>query len=810
MRLLKFVLLFALTIFLVIIANMHQPFGAPLPPIGHLLNPFSGFWQNAESDQSPDNLQIQNPFLQEEVEVLMDDRLVPHIFAQNISDAYFAQGYVTAMHRLWQMDLSVRAAGGRLAEVVGPRAAKRDQQQRRKGMLMAAQNALESWKRNPEEFALLQAYAKGVNAYINTLAPADYPLGYKLMNFEPEEWTPLHTALFFKSMAETLCFRNYDLRETNARQSFGPELFDYLYPEVNPKQIPIIPLETAFDFDTIPKTSKESALPGNLTQVMPYESLPMSPPSTGSNNWAVNASKTANGNPILCNDPHLNLTLPSIWFEVQLHTPDRNVYGVSLPGIPGVIIGFNENIAWGITNAGHDVLDWYRIDWTDEKKNAYYIDGEVYQVETLVEVIRVRGEESILDTVKYTKWGPVVYEDPTSPYHDLAMRWVAHDVPEERPFYEISTFLQLNAAKNYEDYSEALTGYDSPAQNFVFASKDDDIALKINGRLPIKAQGQGRFIQEGNRSANAWSGFIPKSQIPAALNPEQGYLASANQRSTGPDYPYYYNAGFDDYRGRSINRLLSKMENITVEDMKALQNNSFSILAEEGTLAMLKLLDNTQLTEEEKKWQQELQNWDYVYTADSRAAVVFEDWYDLAYEMTFDEVIALADSMDIKYPESWRFIELLEMDTASTIFDNQQTTTVEDAQDIVTAAFQKALTELKEKLQDPAYDWAKHKGTHIRHLANLPGFSSGELDMGGHAEALNSVKNAHGPSWRMIVELGAEVKALGIYPGGQSGNPGSRFYDNMISDWSKGEYYQLHFLKKPELDQTLYKINFRK
>jgi len=236
-----------------------------------------------------------------------------------------------------------------------------------------------------------------------------------------------------------------------------------------------------------------------------------------------------------------------------------NAYGVCLPGVPGVIIGFNENIAWGQTNVGQDVVDWYRIKWVDEAKTKYWLDGQEKEVAYVYESYQVNGRKEVLvDTVKYTYWGPIVYEDDALPKQDLAMHWVAHNPGNGE---ELEFITDLDKADNYEDYSAALTKYETPAQNFVFAARDGDIAIKVNGKLPIKKDQQGRFVQEGNETANDWSGWIPKTQVPQIKNPARGFVSSANQHSTDPSYPYYYNGGFADYRGRVANRYLAKMEN---------------------------------------------------------------------------------------------------------------------------------------------------------------------------------------------------------------------------------------------------------
>ena len=514
MRLLKFFLTLVLTLLLIIFCNWHQPFDLPFPPLGKMINPFDGFWQNAEPVATPPDQQLDFPQLEGPVKIRMDNRLVPHIFAGTLEDAIFAQGYITAKYRLWQMDISVRSAGGTLSEILGETTLNRDKRQRRKGMLWAAENALAAWERNPEGRRLIHAYTNGVNAYLQDLAPEDYPIEYKLLNYKPEPWSPLKSALFFKAMAETLSTYEEDLEASNTLQHLGREQFDFLFPEWKADQSPVIPASVVWDFENTPpeviEEEAEEPAPIMIGEALPARSIPKPAPLIGSNNWAVSGQRTANGSPILCNDPHLTLSLPSIWFEVQLHTPDVNVYGVSLPGLPGVIIGFNENIAWGLTNVGQDVLDWYRIDWTDESKEKYLLDGKETPADLRVELFRVRGrKEPVMDTVRYTIWGPVVYESPSSEYADMAMRWIAHDTPAEKPFYELGTFVQLAKAKNYNDYQKALAGYDNPGQNFVFASKQGDIAITVNGKFPVKDPQQGRFVQDGSRSANAWSGDDP-------------------------------------------------------------------------------------------------------------------------------------------------------------------------------------------------------------------------------------------------------------------------------------------------------------
>lgn len=797
----RFLTLGILTLFsvgLLWVLDTHNPFGSPVPAMGRLLNPATGFWANAEAKGGFSDQQLQLSGLKNPVKLVFDERRVPHIFATNSEDVFFAQGYITAYNRLWQMDMSTRKVSGRLAEVVGERALASDLLQRRKGIVKAAETMLKTWENAPEEMKGLNAYVAGINAYISTLKPAQYPLEYKLMGFKPEPWSALRSVLFFKAMAEDLCARNEDLAATNTRTILGEESFQDLFPEYNPKQSPIIPSEVKWNFAPVKPQQRVEMAESILSGLFPDQNIPQPFEGIGSNNWAVGPQKTLNGNPILCNDPHLGLTLPSIWFEIQLQCPDFNAYGVSLPGLPGIIIGFNENVAWGETNVGQDVLDWYAIKWADKEKQSYHFDGGTRQVETRDEIIQVKGrKEPVKIQVKYTHWGPLVFGDSTnSPYYSLAMHWLPSEDPGKRDHYEMASFLGLMKAKNYADYDAALTGYDAPAQNFVFAARDGDIALKVNGKLPIKRKEQGRFIQDGSLSNNAWQGYIPREQIPQVRNPSRGFVASANQHSTDETYPYYYNGGFDDYRGRFINRSLEAMDSITVKDLMALQNNPHSLQAEEALPLLLQLLPRDQLNDREKAVLKKLEKWDGNYQYQKTEPAIFQAWFDSTYVMSFDEIIRWRDSVEVLSVESWRFLDLLDKTPNHAIFDWQKTKKTETAADLVLSAFQKVCKDIS---KTPAPTWRSLNNASVNHLARIPAFSRTNLPISGHAQAPNAIRNGHGPSWRMVVELGKSgIKAWGVYPGGTSGNPGSPFYDHMVDQWAKGEYNELFFMRNAQ------------
>ncbi len=800
MRFFGFLVMAVITAGLVYLLNSSFKVGEQsVPAIGKLLNPFTGVWQNAK--QSNDTLAstLYLSGLKAGAKVVYDDRMIPHLFAENDLDAAYLQGYVTAQHRLWQMDFSTRAASGRLSEVIGERTLEYDKRMRRLGMVYAAENAIEGWKEDAQMYAFLEAYSKGINAYIKTLNPKDYPLEFKLIGYEPEEWTPLKSALFIKSMAQSLCGRENDIENTNLLTLFGQEDFDFLFPEYFESQSPIIPKGTPWNFTPIyPKDGIQIQKPIGAIEHKTFEKPH---PSNGSNNWAVAGSKTKSGNPILCGDPHLSMTLPAIWMELQIHTPNYNCYGVSLPGLPGIIIGFNENVAWSPTNVGQDVMDLYTIKWKDDSKSHYMLDGQAVKAKIKYEKYQVKDIGEVIDTVRYTKWGPVAYENRKQG-EDIAIRWISHDKQVEN---EISVFYKLNKAKNYDDYVEALSGYVAPAQNFAFASKEGDIAMRVEGKFPIKKNQQGRFVQDGSLSANEWLGFIPKAHIPAMKNPERGFVSSANQHSTAPDYPYYYNsAGFGDYRGRYLNRMLAQMNDITVEDMMALQNSNYSIKAERMLPIFYSFLEEDKLDEDGKKYLTKLKLWDYNFDRDELAPVIYSIWSRKFYFFTWDEF--KNDTLDLVRPDSWLAMDLMEDDPTNKYFDVIASRGKETAKDIVNKSFQEMVKEMNElRAKNQGLDRGTHNPTYINHLARLDGMGR-KLYASGTGEALNATYRSHGPSWRMIVELGDEVKAKVVYPGGTSGNPASPHYDDFMDEWENGEYFDALFLKSADEEQERIKM----
>lgn len=809
-----------------------------IPPLGKLLSPSHGFWQNAESKAPGFETSISHPYLSAPVKVLYDDRMVPHIFAQNLSDAVFAQGYVTASLRLWQMELQTHAAAGRLAEILGTTTkmreilVPRDLETRRIGLPLGAKNAVEHWSKTPEEFKALTSYSEGVNAYIHSLSYSELPLMYKLQDYRPEDWSPLKTALLMKNMGRTLTSKDHDFELTNVLKELGVAQFDQLYQEYFLEQSPVILDSMSYIQPVVVQQEKPISLYlgmmglDSLTKALSPKSIneelfakdkkkvkpktQSQPKGLGSNNWAVSGEKTANGHPILCNDPHLDLNLPSIWFEVQISTPEFNVYGASLPGAPGVISGFNEYIAWGVTNVSHDVRDWYAIQWKDATQKMYWFDSTYKASSMVVEEIKIRGAASLFDTIMMTHFGPIAHSENGQ---DFALRWTLHDASEE-PL----TFLKLMKGKNYADYKDAIRHFSCPAQNIVFAAKDGDIALWTQGKLPLRKKKQGRFVQQGTSSAELWQGFIPQNDIPHEHNPTKKFVASANQHSANPNlYPYDFYGYFEEYRGRYLNRRLNEMQNITIKDMMALQYDSYSVKAEDFMGLLKQYLRKGDLNKEELELWHLIKDWDYKYTKEKIEPTVFETWFDTLNYMVYDEIRSLEknknpeDKSTIRLPEEYNLLHLLKRDTTNIMIDFLGTPEKrERVTDIVTLVFQNTCKNVPRDKSGAVMKWKDYRATVVQHLSTVPAFSVANIDSDGHGSALNALGGRPGPSWKMVVELGEKMDAYGIYPGGQSENPGSFYYKNMLEKWMKGEHYKLLFMKDENDKQgkIIYEQNF--
>lgn len=769
------------------------------PAFGRFLSPFTGFWVNAEKPLSdkPVEGSLQLAGLQDEVTIEYDELGIPHIFANNDHDLYLAQGYVTAKDRLWQMEFQTHYAAGRLTEIVGEKALESDKYNRRMGAVYGAEKSLAGMMEDPQSKIALEAYSEGVNAYIDQLKVRTLPVEYKLLGYQPERWTPIKSALFLKNMSFVLASGTDDLRMTNILRKYGREVAEELFPNYPFEESPIIPTGTPQDFTPLPLPKAPADFVGTGSMKANTER----DKGIGSNNWAVSGSKSASGLPLLANDPHLTLSLPSIWYQMQLVGPNVNVYGATMPGTPNVISGFNKDIAWGVTNVGADIVDWYEVKFKDAKMNEYWHDGQWKKITKRPERYIMKNGDVVLDTVLFTHHGPIVYLDNEKPFKKNiptghALRWIAHDKSQE-----LTTFYQLNRAKNYDDYVKALSFYAAPAQNFVFASNQNDIALWVNGKFPLKAKLQGKYILDGTDKMADWQGFIPHAHNPHVKNPTRGFVSSANQSSTDPSYPYYINWEFaPSQRGRRINQRLESMSKITVDSLRALQNDNYNLKAA-GILDKLISLVKVP-TAKQAKAIKVLQTWNKQNDVAEIAPTIFETWSNLLYESIWQDEFAYDENIPMKYPSLDKTIQLIKQEPTAKWFDNVTTKnkveTLEELASTSLTATLDSLTKWQKADMGDTWAWANYKSTDIKHLIpGLDAFSKMNVNIGGGTGIVNATTERTGPSWRMIIQLGKNnaVKGYGVIPGGQSGNPGSPHYDDMIETWRQGKLNELLFLQ---------------
>lgn len=809
MRIIPFLISAAVTVTLVVILNSTFVLPAPL---GRLLSPQQGIWQNAEpfNHNYSDDLSFSQ--LKGKVSVYFDERLVPHVFADHEIDAYFVQGYLHAKFRLWQMELQTMAAAGRASEIIGEKALVHDREFRRLGMVYGAEIALKEIEKEPFTKSICDAYTAGVNAYIAGLTESSLPLEYKLIGYQPEKWNNLKSALFAKYMSYDLAGHDDDFEMTNARSYFSKEDFEKIYPSAPDSLAPVIPPGTVFPTPKIiakPPFSVDSNYFNKKDFAEVSENKPN--PDNGSNNWAVSGKKTKSGAPILCNDPHLGLNLPSLWFEMQISAPGFNTYGASFPGFPGIVIGFNDSCAWGLTNCGRDVRDYYEITFKDNSRKEYWFNNAWKQTDFRVESIHIKGKPDYLDTVAYTLFGPVMYDKSFGGYKNAnakyyAVRWKGND-----PSNELKCFMLLDRAKNYADYTTAAGYLHTAGQNFAFACKNGDIAIRTQGEFPAKWKGQGDFIMPGIDSTYMWQGMIPPDETPFLYNPERGYVSSANQRPADTTYPYYLGRGYPPYRGFIINRKLDQMNSITPLDMMAMQTNNDNVFAEMARPVFLHNIKENELNGDEKKYLEIFRSWNLQNNPGEKGPTIFAvAWKEFVKIVWSDEFAKAPDVIMSPYEST--LLDGVLRDSTYKFLDDITTSKVETLQDDITAAFKSATLAIKKMDEDGQLDWATYKDTRIMHLTKLEPLSRMHIPVGGGRYCINAIKSVHGPSWRMIVSLTPQTEAYGVYPGGQSGNPGSRFYDNFIDTWSMGKYYILWLMKATEStdDRVKWKITFNK
>lgn len=780
----------------------------PVPALGPLLDPVDGIWNLARSATEAPDAQVHIPNLTGKVDVIYDDRGVPHIFAASEEDAYRVLGYVVARDRLFQMEIQTRATKGTLTELAGARLVSVDSSSRALGLARAAEQKFASMDKTSLSYRSLVAYSDGVNAWIDHLNAREYPMEYRLLSGKPSRWEPINTVYFLMRMNLTLGYNDASLARMRAQALVGKAAADALLPVNSPIQEPIQPNGSSlprYEFTRIPAPAQgdtalvtlASARNADVNTLLTMGVVRPGVDGIGSNNWAVAPARTRDGHAILAGDPHLDLSLPSVWYEAHIVVPGvMDVAGVTFPGVPGIIIGFNRDAAWTFTNGQSDVNDYYAETVDDIKRpRKYLLDGKWTDITLKAEQYRdAAGKVLKTDTLLFTHRGPM----RSFRGHWLSMRWTALE-----PSNELEGFISGTHAKNATEWLKAMEHIRAPIQNGLVADRAGNIAIRATGAYPIRPGNRGDLIFDGSRSANDWTGFLPLERQPTSVNPAQGFLASANQQPIDPRQSgdYFGSDWYPPWRAMRINQLLRADSSWTPEKIRAMQTDPGSARADAFVPAMLRVAQSRLAMHPDRDASEAvriLSRWDRRYAKTSREAILFEHTMSQLQRRTWDELLdpEAKDTSYVTTPADAVLLELMS-DSSNAWWDDRRTGDHEDEGAIVTQSLKAALATATGRYgaADEGWEWSKVRGANIRHLLRIDGLSRLKIPVSGGPSTISpsDASGVHGPSWRMVVELGPEVRAWGIYPGGQSGNPSSPLYADRIAKWAAGQHDEILF-----------------
>jgi len=787
------------------------------------------------------------PGLQGPVEIIRDRWGVPHIYAQSNEDLFFAQGFVHAQDRLWQMDLMRRMGSGRLAEIFGEVALEFDRFIRTIGLNRAAE--AEAASVDPETRALYEAYAAGVNAFLNQ-PNVTLPLEFTLLGYRPEPWRAEDSMYWAKMMTWNLT-GNWESELVRLRlvRALGAERAASLeppYPDYNPSIVsgPGIPsgqepppppwgspalLQAMRELEAHLRELglAENRAPGeSRTRRSDGEESRREPdtPTTGvahrgggSNQWVISGERSTTGRPLLANDTHLMLQLPNVWYECHLQGGDYNVTGVSLPGLPGIIIGHNEHIAWGMTTAWQDVQDLYIEKFNPDNPHQYEFQGQWEEAQVIREEIRVKGQdEPVIEEVLVTCHGPIISK-VLGEEVPLALRWVG-----EEPGQLARSHLAYNKARNWEEFTAALRYWTAPGHNFIYADVEGNIGYLQAGRVPVRAKGYGLVPVPGWTGEYEWVGEVPFEELPQAVNPPTGWLATANNRPMDDTYPYHIGADWENpCRARRVVDLLTEKEQLSPQDCTAMQMDVLDIPCRDLIRYLVKDRPARSIaeTDEERRALSFLRAWDGRLTTDSVGATIAEalvlflvrevlsphlgDLTDMVLGMGITPLGGISPHAD----RNMVFLLDLLRDADSPWWVDPATGQRREPDTVVRQALCRAIDALRSELgQDMAqWRWGRlHRAVFGHPLGQKKPlhllFNKGPFPMPGGLDTLQrAIFEPRFPpppvhtvaAWRQVIVLGDWERSLVVYPGGQSGHPSSPHYADLIPLWLKGAYHPM-------------------
>ena len=683
--------------------------------------------------------------------IVRDALGVPHISAANTDDALFLQGFVTAQDRLWQMDAIRRLAAGELSEVIGPGTIEFDQEARRLRMRHVAEEQYRTLP--PADRAAMAAYARGVNYFVETHR-GNLPLEFTLLGYEPRPWTIVDSVLCGLQM-----FRN---------------------------------LTTTWRLELQKQSMLETGNAGRVNFLFPSRIGTEIQP--GSNAWAISGRHTASGKPILANDPHLEFAIPSTWYMVHLQAPGLNVTGVSLPGLPCVIIGHNQRVAWGITNLGFDVQDLY-MERIDSATGRYVFRGQVEQARLETSLIPVKGARPVEFRIWVTRHGPIGISESN---RFFALRWAA----AEPGSFELP-FLDLDRAANWTDFTSALARLPGPAQNFVYADIDGNIGYHAAGRLPIRKTYDGDVPVDGSSGDYEWEGFIPFAELPASYNPERGWIVTANQNPFPENYPYRVHGEFAaPYRALEIRDRLTAREGWKPEDMLAVEKDVYSdfshFLAQQVVAAYdQRKPTNPALTEAVAL----LRSWNGQMEKQTAAPLVIT----LVYQQLRKKIAETAAP-----GKSQLYEPMMTPAVIQKILENGGRDWFRDKNETLIRALADAIEDGR-RLQGgrlSRWDYGRYIELTIKHpvegalplLASY--FNVGPVEMSGSSTTIKQIRQRLGPSMRFVADLSEWDHSWNNITIGQSGQILSRHYKDQWDAYYAGRSFPMQF-GKVEAKETL-------
>lgn len=737
--------------------------------------------------------------VQHTVTIYRDEFGVPHIFAENEYDLFFTQGFVHAQDRLWQMDLSRRAGEGRLSEILGVSTIKFDKMLKTVGFKNIAEK-LEN-RLSPKSKEILRAYSDGINEYIRT-HKGKYPIEFDMLNYEPEEWKPIHSLMIARLMAWELNISwHVDIVLGELVATLGIEKAKEVFPAY-PENAPVI-VSKFFNKKQIDGLSSFSTLHNDFKIFFGTTGTHI-----GSNSWAVGPSKSASGKAMLANDPHLGLSLPAKWYEIHLNGGKVYVAGVSLPGTPLVIIGHNKNIAWGLTNVMADDADFYYEKTDSLDVGKYFFKDEWKEIEFINDTIWVKDSSEVPITIRKTHHGPAVNEiyplSNLSGNNMITMKWTGFEMSDE-----LYAIYLMNIANDWNSFLNGVKEFTVPGQNFVYADKNGNIGYHPGVRLPKRSNNNPSLPFEGWTGENEWDGFIPFEKLPSSYNPPEGFIATANNKTTNLVDYHITNLWEPPSRVQRIREFLQSKNQFEVGDFKRLQNDYYSHFAKDITPFILSAYKQKNISNKNVETALNyFRNWNFILNKDDVPTTIFEVFFqqliantyrDEMGEELFKQYITLANM-------PYRVTFSLLNDTSATWFDDVTTAAIETREDIIQKSLTETIDILSKKFGGEMKEWRwgklhtltlRHPFGDIEVLQSI--FNIGPFEIGGSGTTVNNgeyrftkpYEMTLGASMRKIIDFGNINNALSVIPSGQSGQPLHQHYSDQTALWKNGEYHLL-------------------